>query len=54
MIRSSGLKTYIASRHRQAAQARADEIGEVDTVEGLLRLQEHRAEIESPRQERQE
>ena len=41
-------------QHGEPAQARAHEIGEVDAVEGLLRLQEDDAEIERARQERQE
>ena len=41
-------------QHGEPAQARAHEVGEVDAVKSLLRLQEDDAEIERTRQERQE
>ena len=54
MMMSSGVKTYIASSTDRPHRPEPDEIGEVDPVEGLLRLQEDDAEIERAGQERQE
>ena len=54
MSRFSGVKKYMRQQERQAAQARAGQVGEIDAAENPLRLQEDDAEEERAGQERQQ